>query len=339
MVITYHFNSSGNVVDVNDEMWYTYGTKYDSGIENSPSDQGRVRKAVVNRIKNSDFYTGWTQTKGNAADVFSLDDTNLCMSIRGAKMVKGGEGESVFATTAKLFETGVNYTFSAYIKTTGLTVSEGKKGAFIRVTDGENVYESEAIIENTAAREINTFANGWQRVYVTFPFNTEPVITDTNKPAEMFGVNVDVSLVCDASAGTVWFSCPQVEVGEVANMFNLIMNADFAETIENTENTSLTRYYPANWEHLGGDLGTYAQTGVVFDRAVNQMPANVHGNALRLYSQPRRSDIFTGQIIRAYGQAGDVFVLGGWANTNSVQGTYFRGKPERGIRYIPVTII
>ena len=331
MVITYHFNSSGNVVDVNDEMWYTYGTKYDSGIENSPSDQGRVRKAVVNRIKNSDFYTGWTQTKGNAADVFSLDDTNLCMSIRGAKMVKGGEGESVFATTAKLFETGVNYTFSAYIKTTGLTVSEGKKGAFIRVTDGENVYESEAIIENTAASEINTFANGWQRVYVTFPFNTEPVITDTNKPAEMFGVNVDVSLVCDASAGTVWFSCPQVEVGEVANMFNLIMNADFAETIENTENTSLTRYYPANWEHLGGDLGTYAQTGVVFDRDVNQMPANVHGNALRLYSQPRRSEIFTGQVIRAYGEVGDVFVLGGWANTNSVQGTYFRAKPS--IRY------
>ena len=319
------------MVDVNDEMWYTYGTKYDSGIENSPSDQGRVRKAVVNRIKNSDFYTGWTQTKGNAADVFSLDDTNLCMSIRGAKMVKGGEGESVFATTAKLFETGVNYTFSAYIKTTGLTVSEGKKGAFIRVTDGENVYESEAIIENTAAREINTFANGWQRVYVTFPFNTEPVITDTNKPAEMFGVNVDVSLVCDASAGTVWFSCPQVEVGEVANMFNLIMNADFAETIENTENTSLTRYYPANWEHLGEDLGTYAQTGVVFDRDVNQMPANVHGNALRLYSQPRRSEIFTGQVIRAYGEVGDVFVLGGWANTNSVQGTYFRAKPS--IRY------
>ena len=329
--ITYHFNSSGNVVDVNDEMWYTYGTKYDSGIENSPSDQGRVRKAVVNRIKNSDFYTGWTQTKGNAADVFSLDETNLCMSIRGAKMVKGGEGESVFATTAKLFETGVNYTFSAYIKTTGLTVSEGKKGAFIRVTDGENVYESEAIIENTAAREINTFANGWQRVYVTFPFDTAPEIPDTDEPDEMFGVNVDVSLVCDASAGTVWFSCPQVEVGEVANMFNLIMNADFAETVENTENSSLTRYYPANWEHLGEDLGTYAQTGVVFDRDINQMPANVHGNALRLYSQPRRSEIFTGQFIRAYGQAGDVFVLGGWANTNSVQGTYFRAKPS--IRY------
>ena len=163
------FNSSGNVVDVNDEMWYTYGTKYDSGIENSPSDQGRVRKAVVNRIKNSDFYTGWTQTKGNAADVFSLDDTNLCMSIRGAKMVKGGEGESVFATTAKLFETGVNYTFSAYIKTTGLTVSEGKKGAFIRVTDGEHVYESEAIIENTGAPATFT-RNG---VYYTYIKNLQ----------------------------------------------------------------------------------------------------------------------------------------------------------------------
>ena len=33
------------MVDTNDEMWYTYGTKYDSGIENTPSDSGRVRKA------------------------------------------------------------------------------------------------------------------------------------------------------------------------------------------------------------------------------------------------------------------------------------------------------
>ena len=168
--ITYHFNSSGNVVDVNDEMWYTYGTKYDSGIENTPSSQGRVRRAVVNRLVNADFSSGWTQTKGNTADVFSLDNANRCMSIRGAKMVKGGEGESVFSTIAKLFETGLNYTFSAYIKTTGLTVSEGKKGAFIRVTDGENVYESEAVVESTAAREINTFADGWQRVYVIVIF-------------------------------------------------------------------------------------------------------------------------------------------------------------------------
>ncbi len=42
--ITYHFNLGGNVVDTNEEMWYTYGTKYDSGIENTPSDSGRVRK-------------------------------------------------------------------------------------------------------------------------------------------------------------------------------------------------------------------------------------------------------------------------------------------------------
>ena len=42
--ITYHFNSNGNVVDTN-EMWYTYGSKIDKSIENTPSDSGRVRKA------------------------------------------------------------------------------------------------------------------------------------------------------------------------------------------------------------------------------------------------------------------------------------------------------
>ena len=44
VVFTYHLNSSGNVVDTNDEMWYTYGTKIDKSIENTPSDSGRVRK-------------------------------------------------------------------------------------------------------------------------------------------------------------------------------------------------------------------------------------------------------------------------------------------------------
>ena len=37
-------NSNGNVVDTNDEMWYTYGTKIDKSIENTPSDSGHVRK-------------------------------------------------------------------------------------------------------------------------------------------------------------------------------------------------------------------------------------------------------------------------------------------------------
>ena len=316
--ITYHFNSSGNVVDVNDEMWYTNGTKYDSGIENTPSSQGRVRRAVVNRIRSTDFHAGWTQSKGNAADKFALDESNLCMSIRGARMIKGGEGESVFSTTAALFEPGL-YTFSAYIKTTGLTVSSGKKGAFIRVTNYENIHESEAVVESTAAHEINTFADGWQRVYVTFPFMGTP------------GSTVTVSLVCDASSGTVWFSCPQVEEGEIPNMFNLVMNADFAETVLNTANSTVTRNYPVYWTDIGSNVGTQAANGIVFDRETNLMPENVHGNALRLYSQPRYSNIYMGQMIHAYGEKGDVFVLGGWANTESVQGTYSRAKPS--IRY------
>jgi len=306
------------VVDINDEMWYTGGTKYDSGIENTPSSQGRVRRAVVNRIRSTDFHAGWTQSKGNAADKFALDESNLCMSIRGARMIKGGEGESVFSTTAALFEPGL-YTFSAYIKTTGLTVSSGKKGAFIRVTNYENIHESEAVVESTAAHEINTFADGWQRVYVTFPFLGTP------------GTTVNVSLVCDASAGTVWFSCPQVEEGEIPNMFNLVMNADFAETVLNTANSTVTRNYPVYWTDIGSNVGTQAANGIVFDRETNLMPENVHGNALRLYSQPRYSNIYMGQMIHAYGEKGDVFVLGGWANTESVQGTYSKSKPS--IRY------
>jgi len=329
--ITYHFNSSGNVVDVNDEMWYTGGTKYDSGIENTPSEQGRVRRAVVNRLVNTDFTSGWTQTKEYSSDTYATDTTVRCLSVRSAKMVKKGAGELRSTSQAKLFNTG-KYTFSAYVKTTGLTVPDGKKGAFLRVTIGDNVYESEGIKDDTSAREKNTFASGWERVYVTFPF-TRPEGMD-----ELTASSVTVALVCDASSGTVYFTAPQVESGEIANIFNLLVNGDFSVTKPNNACSAGTRYFPENWTTLGDGLSNSnvlnMQTGVVFDRNENRMPANVEGNALRLYSFLATSDIYMSQIVKAGGQKDDVFVLGGWANSHSVQSGYTLSKPAIRISFL-----
>ena len=334
MVITYHFNSSGNVVDVNDEMWYTYGTKYDSGIENAPSDQGKIRRAVVNRLMNTDLSTGWTQTKAYSSDTCTEDKNIVCMTMRSAKVVKKGEGELTSSSYAKLFKTG-KYTFSAYIKTTGLTVSSGKKGAFLRVTIGENVYESEAVKDDTTAREMSTFANGWERVYVTFPF-TRPEGT-----ANRAATDVSVSFVCDAKGGTVWFSCPQVESGEIANMYNLVVNGDFSVTTENTDCTDGTRYFPANWTTLGSGLSQSMvrtmKTGVVFDRAENRMPEEVEGNALRLHSYPTVKDIFMTQTIKTVGRKDEVYVLGGWVNSRSVQSGYTTSYPTIRVRFLKMS--
>ena len=56
-----------------------------------------------------------------------------------AKIVKKGTGELKNRITVKLFQSG-EYTFSAYLKTSGLTVASGHKGAFLRATANGNVY-------------------------------------------------------------------------------------------------------------------------------------------------------------------------------------------------------
>ena len=329
--MTYHFNSSGNVVDINDEMWYTNGTKYDSGIENTPSSQGRVRRAVVNRLVNADFSSGWTQTKEYGSDTYALDSSVTCLAMKSAKVVKKGAGEFKSTSQAKLFKSG-KYTFSAYVKTTGLTVPDGKKGAFLRVTVGDNVYESEPVVSSTAAREMNTFAGGWERMYVTFPF-TRPEGMDAITPS-----SVTVAIVCDASKGTAYFAAPQVESGEIANMFNLVVNGDFSVTKNNTSCSDGTRLFPENWTTLGTGLTDKMvlnmQTGVVTDRAENKMPETVEGNALRLFSFPTVSNIYMSQTIRTYGNKNDVFVLGGWVNSHTVQAGYTLSKPTIRVRFL-----
>jgi len=326
-----HFNSSGNVVDVNDEMWYTSGTKYDSGIENTPSSQGRVRRAVVNRLVNTDFKTNWTQTKEYGSDTYSIDSSVTCLAMRSAKLVKRGAGEFKSTSQAKLFKSG-KYTFSVYVKTTGLTVPDGKKGAFLRVTIGDSVYESEPVVSSTAAREMNTFAGGWERMYVTFPF-TRPEGMDALTPS-----NVTVAIVCDASKGTAYFAAPQVESGEIANMFNLVVNGDFSVTKNNTSCSDGTRLFPENWTTLGTGLTDKMvlnmQTGVVTDRAENRMPETVEGNALRLFSFPTVANIYMSQAIRTYGNKNDVFVLGGWVNSHTVQAGYTLSKPTIRVRFM-----
>ena len=58
------------------------------------------------------------------------------------------------------------------------------------------------------------FAEGWERLSVSFPF-----IYGTD-------ISVTVDLVCDASAGTLYWACPQLEEGSLANHFNMLSDGD-----------------------------------------------------------------------------------------------------------------
>ena len=317
--LIYHFNSAGNVISTHDEMWYAVAAEYKSGIDNTPSATSNLIKTVINRVVSPDFASGWSQTKVCSTDTYARDTGTRCMNLPSAKIVKKGAGELRHKATVKLFESG-EYTLSAYLKTTGLTVTSGYKGAFLRVTANGTVYESRPALSSTADRGVGTFASGWERLSVCFPFEYGE---DTS---------VAIELVCDAKSGTLYWGCPQVESGRMANAFNLVTDGDFSLTTNNTA-ASTTRLFPKQWKVTGAGVSTSTLNCIVTDRAVNGMPDSVSGNAMRLTCKPSATDVYIAQDINARGAKGDVFTVSGWCNSLSVASGYSTFQPRIGVRF------
>ena len=84
-------------------------------------------------------------------------------------------------------------------------------GAFEAVSSDGLTGTTDAAVGN----ELPT--DGWERIRVTLEALTAP--------AQAY-----VELVCNATGGTAWFACPQLETGEVMNAFNLVSNGDFRYT-------------------------------------------------------------------------------------------------------------
>ena len=127
--LTYQFNDGGNVVCVRDELGYARFTKYDSAIENTPSDSSRLQKAVVNLLAHPDLRSGWSQLTGASGDSAGPDTATLCLNMATMYLHKAAAGgETKYQQTVTL-EGGKDYSLSAYVKTSGVTGT----GAFMRI--------------------------------------------------------------------------------------------------------------------------------------------------------------------------------------------------------------
>ncbi|MCI7026880.1 MAG: RHS repeat protein, partial [Clostridiales bacterium] len=144
--------------------------------------------------------------------------------------------------------------------------------------------------------------------------------------------SVAIELVCDAKSGTLYWSCPQVESGRMANAFNLVTDGDFSLTTNNTA-ASTTRLFPKQWKVTGAGVSTSTLNCIVTDRAVNGMPDSVSGNAMRLTCKPSATDVYIAQEINARGAKGDVFTVSGWCNSLSVASGYSTFQPRIGVRF------
>ena len=302
----YQFNDSGNVISVRDDLGFARFTKFDSNFENKESEVSKMRKAVVNRLRKSDFNSEWDafETGGTV----TKDSTNLCLNCSSAKMVKTGAGETIYRQLLEV-EAGTPFTFSAYVKTSALN----NGGAFLRIIDGYwgsgvVLATSEVLEGSTAAAVGNDLpTDGWERIRVTLDAQPE----DTPIFAE---------LVCNATSGTAWFACPQLETGRIANAFNLVSNGDFRYTT-----TSGAQTLPLDWSQSANNILT-VNTGV-FNRSNDPtIPAMLEGNYVQVEGRPDKNEMGFVQYYDMIGKKGDIFVVGGWADGKSIPNANTRNK-------------
>ena len=301
----YQFNDAGNVVCVRDDLGFAKFTKFESGIENKPSEESKLRKAVVNRLRRADFSDQWTTAAagGSAAK----DASTACLNCKSVKMAKTGTGEVIYRQQVSL-EANTPFTLSAYIRTSALTGG----GAFLRikpVTAGAFAAVTSDVITGTTdvavGNELPT--DGWERIHVTLG-------------ALAASVQAYVELVCGAASGTAWFACPQLETGEVMNAFNLVSNGDFRYTT-----TSGAQTLPLDWDQGANNLTT-ANTGVFAASTDSTFPSALEGNYVQVEGRPDKSLMGFVQYYDMTGKAGDIFVVGGWADGKSIPNANTRDK-------------
>ena len=276
----------------------------------------RMQKAVVNLAKNLAFssdpaFAGdWIYARVPAADTVVQDSAARCLSMPSLKIVKTGAGETFARQTVQANKTG-KYTFSAYIKTEGLTGG----GAFLRVKSGSTIVTSAVVQGSTDSASCGPAAEGWERVYVS---------------VDSSAGDITLELVCGASGGTAHFACPQLEEGEIANRANLLTNGDFARTVINTENTSADRLFPADWIPATG-ISTDTSNCVLIEN--HNMPTFLSGNALQMVSFPASANVGFNQEVPVSGAKGDVFVIGGWVSSHSVSSGSDQSAPCIAYRF------
>lgn len=308
-VLTYAFNTAGNLLCVYDELGYAQSNTFSASVANQLTSASKLQKAVENLATNIDFGSGWTTVKGATGDAVARDTSVRCLNMPTLKLTKTGAAETRQTHTVSSVPAG-SYTFSAYVKNTAVLASGG---LFLRVRSGSAVWESRKLTGATAAYNTDSAADGWDRLYVT------ATLTQT--------ANVTLELVSTAPSGSAWFACPQLEQGSIPNRANLLINGDFTYEVANGG-----RKFPQYWTVENGVDGN-ALNGLV-DKAAAGMPAGLSGRAARIAASINRGNQSFTQRIALNGKAGDVYVVGGWANTQSVASGVTNFEPKMVVRFL-----
>lgn len=290
----YQFNDDGNTVCVigpdGSAAYSKFGNKVDSTTSNINKVilSSKLQKFGLNYLLNHNFEASSNWTMNSFFGSVGTHDYATDQKYFGAKSLKLSSSNTAGyerASQTLALEKGKTYTLSGYLKTSDVAGNFGAHMGVLYNTASGQPYVTSQSLKGT---------NGWDRYSVTF---TIPPDASSNA--------VSVYLDLMESSGTVWFDCLQLEEGSVINRYNLVQNADFTSYSGNT---------PTFWVR-----NNLAASDTVDTSADNSNPAYMSDTRFKI-----NGDCVPGnwksidQAVPVSGNAGDSYVVGGWAKGMAV---------------------
>ncbi len=283
--IRYHFNDSGNLISVSDELGYGAAASYSpAGPLNKPEALSRLQRSVINLLRDPTFRTNsvWIAGSAGGTGTLTYDMAEHYLSARSLRLDKTNDIGSCTAAQSVRLQGATNYTFSAFAKTAGSAAAQ----LYIHIFKPSG----ETIGVHTESLQL---MEGWQRLVLNF-YMPETDIT---------GI-VNAYLVAEQGPGTVWFDGPQLEESLTPGRVNLLSNGDFG-------GSGIDWYVPS-----GAGAGDAYAVSTLED--AETYPQGLGGYAYRMSGGGSGDSRRIAQEIGVSGRQNDAYVAGGWSAAHSV---------------------
>ena len=253
--------------------------------------------AAMGLVKNGGFENigpeKWTLT-GTGADntnaAFSTDDHRTGKYALKTWITKNTAG-TVGAQKQVSLHTDINYTLSAYVKTSDKATFKGK-GIYLKVTDntGTNrVWQSDAVNYVTD----KNIDDGWTRISL-------PFYTHTTQPTGSY----TLSICCDGVGDANYIDDVQLEKATAPSNVNLLENGNFQM-----------------WNY------GWTENNASFVSGQSSDTTGSSAYAMRVNGDPSTNSCATQTV--QLNESGKTYVLSGWAKANAVPDNITKGDKEK----------
>ena len=314
LITTYQFDTYGRTVsqqlktrDGKDSVAgaYNYSESSESTAfktANKVTAEAGLGKNVVNLVTgiSGESTSGWTSyTSPNATATHSSSSAeqyvganSLAINVSALSSASGNALYYQRISTSK-FTPGETYTFSAYVKTTGITkvYDSSLTGAFVQLRAEDSSGTNHNWYSETLLTTDESINDGWRRLTITATI-----------PSDTTGMLVYLGL--RNVTGTAYFDCMQLEKGDTANPCNLVENSGF----ETVSSNMPSKWTANNVSHISGEQGS--STANKYDGSYS----------MRLKGEGDVSKNMK-QVIAAYGDKNDTYIVSGWAKADAVSQT------------------